>query len=45
MHRTRKQSDKVIENEKFTLIDAFPLEKLPTLNNVVDRCLCITRTT
>ena len=39
MHRTRKQSDKVKGNEKFTPIDAFPLEKLPTLKNVIDRCL------
>ena len=39
MHRTQKQSDKVIGNEKFTPIDAFPLEKLPTLENVIDRCL------
>ena len=38
-NRTRKQSDKVIGNEKFTPIDAFPLGKLPTLKNVLDRCL------
>ena len=39
MHRTRKQSDKVKGNEKFTPIDAFPLGKLPTLKNVLNRCL------
>ena len=39
MHRTRKQSEKVKGNEKFTPIDAFPLGKLPTLKNVIDRCL------
>ena len=38
MHGTRKQSDKVVGNEKFTPIDAFPLGKLATLKNVIDRC-------
>ena len=38
MHRTRKQSDKAIENKKFTPSDAFPLGKLQTLKNTKDRC-------
>ena len=37
--KTRKQCDKVIGNEKFVPIDGFPLGKLPTLKNVIDRCL------
>ena len=37
-HRTRKQSDKVIGNKKFTPIDAYPLGKLPTLKNVINTC-------
>ena len=37
--KTRKQCDKVIGNEKFVPIDEFLLEKLPTLKNVLERCL------
>ena len=37
--KIRKQCDKVIENEKFVPIDGFFLGKLPTLKNVITRCL------
>ena len=38
-HKTRQITDKVIGNEKFVPIDGFPLGKLPTLKNMIDRCL------
>ena len=38
-HKTRQITDKVIGNEKFVPIDGFPVGKLPTLKNVIDRCL------
>ena len=37
--KTRKQCDKVIGNEKFVPINGFFLGKLPTLKNVIIRCL------
>ena len=37
--KTRKQCDKVIENETFAPIDEFFLGKLPTVKNVITRCL------
>ena len=37
--KIRKQRDKVIGNEKFVPIDGFFLGKLPTLKNVITKCL------
>ena len=37
--KTRKQCDKVIGNKKFVPVDGFFLGKLPTLKNVITRCL------